>query len=138
MVSKDSPSHLDGRWILESVTTSSDVRAPTDARATPELTLAGGAVFGSGGVNRFRGTYESAGEGALSFGGMAATRMAGPPSAMSEESRFFAALSATVAFRIVDDRLELLGASGETVAVLVPAEEGVGSEATDVPDAEQD
>ncbi|KAB7743024.1 META domain-containing protein [Nostocoides sp. F2B08] len=135
MASEDSPSHLDGRWILESVTMPSDAQVSADARAVPVLTFAGGAIFGTGGVNRFRGTYETDGEVSLTFGGVAATRMAGPATAMSEESRFFAALSATAAFRIGADRLELLGGSGETVAVLVRAEEDTRPEETAPEDA---
>lgn len=121
--SSTGPSHLDGRWNLESVATSIDEESAAEAPATPNVTFVDGAVFGSGGVNRFRGTYETDGEVALTFGGVASTRMAGPPEAMSQESRFFTALSATTAFGIVAGRLELRGAGGETLAVLVRAME---------------
>ena len=119
---------LDGAWVLESLTTPPEEEHAAEPPVTSTMTFAQGAVFGSGGVNRFRGTYETDREGALSFGGVAATRMAGSPAAMSHESRFFAALSATVAVEIVDDRLKLRGTDGETLAVLVRAVENADAE----------
>lgn len=121
MVSGDGPSHLDGTWVLESLATPAGEQHAAEPSVTSAMTFADGAVFGHGGVNRFRGTYQTDGEASLTFGGVAATRMAGPAAAMSAESRFFAALSATAALRIVDDRLELFGAGGEAVATLVRA-----------------
>lgn len=123
MVSGDGPSHLDGTWVLESLATPPGEQHAAEPPVTSTMTFADGAVFGHGGVNRFRGTYQADGPEALTFEGVAATRMAGSPAAMSHEGRFFAALSATVAAEIVADHLELRGSDGETLAVLVRAEQ---------------
>lgn len=110
---------LQSRWVLDFVTTPQAGPVHADPRLSTELTFGDGAVFGRGAVNRFRGSYEAGDDGTLTFGGIAATRMAGPEPAMAQENGFFTALSATEAFQIVGDRLVLRGTDGETVAVLV-------------------
>ncbi len=88
-----------------------------------EITLAidaAAAVNGRGGCNRYFGTAEIGGE-TIDFGALGSTRMACPDPAMSEERRYFQALEAVTAWRLVDDRLELLDHE-ETVRVrLEPA-----------------
>ena len=72
---------------------------------------------GSGGCNRFSGSYES-GEGTLKFGPLASTRMACP--AMETETAFLKALEGTRRFRLAGRHLDLLDDHG---AVLVQLEE---------------
>jgi len=57
-----------------------------------------GAVSGTTGVNRYRGTYELA-ESLLEIGPLMTTRMAGPPEAMDVETHFLAILGEPVAVR---------------------------------------
>jgi heat shock protein HslJ len=113
-------SELDGAWALESLGGVSDL-TPADPSVTSTLTLEDGQVSGSGGVNTFRGTYESPADGELSFSPLASTRMAGPDAAMAQEAAFLQALEATARFELDGDRLVLGNAGNDTLAVLRPA-----------------
>lgn len=111
---------LDGAWVLESLGGVSDL-TPADPGVTSTLTLEDGQVSGSGGVNTFRGTYESPADGELSFSPLATTRMAGPEAAMVQESAFLKALEETARFELDGDRLVLGNSANDTLAVLAPA-----------------
>lgn len=111
---------LDGAWVLESLGGVSDL-TPADPSVTSTLTLEDGAVSGAGGVNTFRGTYESPTDGELSFSPLASTRMAGPEAAMMQEASFLKALEETERFELDGDRLVLGNAANDTLAVLRPA-----------------
>ncbi|MGC3965034.1 MAG: META domain-containing protein [Rhodocyclaceae bacterium] len=74
----------------------------------------GGNVSGSSGCNRMVGTYKQEGD-ALSFGPIAGTRMA-CISGMDQEQRFLSALGAVAKWRIDGSHLELLDASGQSLA----------------------
>ena len=81
-----------------------------------QLTLefaADGELRGSGGCNRFIGRY-TAGEGRLSIGQVASTRMAcmQPEGSMAQEAAFLAALQSVTRASREADRLELRTASG--------------------------
>ena len=75
-------------------------------------------VTGSGGCNRITGSYTLDGD-KLKFGQMASTMMA-CVSGMDTEHAFLDALGKTDAWKIAGDKLELLDASGKTVATLQP------------------
>jgi heat shock protein HslJ len=111
---------LDGAWTLESLGGVSDL-TPADPSVTSTLTLEDGQASGAGGVNTFRGTYESPADGELSFSPLASTRMAGPEAAMTQEAAFLKALEATERFELDGDRLVLGNAANDTLAVLRPA-----------------
>ena len=113
-------SELDGSWVLESLGGVSDL-TPADPSVTSTLTLEDGRASGSGGVNTFRGTYESPADGELSFSPLASTRMAGPEAAMAQEAAFLKALDETARFELDGDRLVLGNAGNDTLAVLRPA-----------------
>ena len=74
-------------------------------------------VTGSGGCNRFTGTFE-AGAGTLTFGPLAGTRMACP--SLDRETAFLRALEGTKRFRLAGRRLDLEDAAG---VVLMELEE---------------
>jgi heat shock protein HslJ len=74
-------------------------------------------VTGFGGCNRFSGSYAS-GEGTLTFGPLASTRMACP--GLDTETAFLHALEGTRRFRLAGRRLDLEDAKG---TVLVQFEE---------------
>jgi heat shock protein HslJ len=74
-----------------------------------------GTVAGTGGCNRFSGTFALTGEG-LSFGPAASTMMACPEAQMLQEQRLFEALRVTVRFDIDETgALLLLDADGTPV-----------------------
>ena len=74
-------------------------------------------VTGSGGCNRFSGTFE-AGMGSLTFGPLAGTRMACP--SLDRETAFLRALEGTKRFRLAGRQLDLEDAAG---VVLMELEE---------------
>ena len=60
--------------------------------------LSDGQVSGSGGCNRFSGSYQRQGD-ALSFGPIAATRMACPEAVMNQETAFLAVLESVASYQ---------------------------------------
>lgn len=112
-------SELDGSWTLESLGGVSDL-TPADPAVTSTLVLEDGQASGSGGVNTFRGSYESPADGELTFSPLASTRMAGPEAAMAQETAFLKALEETKRFELDGDRLVLGNAGNDTLAVLRP------------------
>jgi putative lipoprotein len=65
-----------------------------------------GQVSGSGGVNRFFGSYGVSGD-RVEFGQLASTLMAGPEPAMEQEQRFLAVLGGSVRYAVDGDVLTL-------------------------------
>ena len=78
---------LVGGWLLEDL----GGRGVMDIAQTTIEFDAEGRVFGSGGCNRFTGTYTYDG-GMLGFGPLAGTKMMCPEAVMDQEDRFLAAL----------------------------------------------
>lgn len=79
---------------------------------------ADGVVNGSGGCNRFAGTYELSGD-TIGFSPLAATRKACPQPIMANESRFFDALERATRFSRDRIDLELADDAGNPVILLV-------------------
>lgn len=104
------PDLLGRAWVAEDI----GGRGVVD-RARSEITFtAEGRAQGSGGCNRFSGSYTRDGT-TLRLGAIAATRMACPPALMDQESRFLAALSEVRGWRVENGLLHLTDASGATV-----------------------
>jgi len=82
---------------------------------------AAGAVTGSGGCNRYRGSAKVAAGGALAFGPAAATRMMCEPGISDQEAGFFKALDEVRSWRKENVGLALHDQSGKTVLKLAPA-----------------
>jgi heat shock protein HslJ len=113
-----SPPKLEGtRWSLV-LLGGTAVPAPASPEREPFVVFGpeGNRLVGSGGCNRFAGSYEQKGA-ELSFGPIAATRMA-CADGMATEDAFLAALSATAKWRIAGERLELADAEDKAVATL--------------------
>jgi heat shock protein HslJ len=72
-------------------------------------------VAGSSGCNRLMGGYELKGKD-ITFKGMTSTRMACPPDIMKTESAFLKALNETRGWKIVGDKLTLVGGKGKKLA----------------------
>lgn len=102
---------LAGHWTVTEAVGST----PADPKA-PDLTITeDGAVFGSGGCNRFSGRLTLTGEG-LSIGPLATTMMACPEPVMAAEQAFFGALARVDRFDIAADGiLRLLAADAEVL-----------------------
>jgi heat shock protein HslJ len=92
---------------------------PVDPQVRPEVTLNDETATGTGGVNRFRTVVVAADDGAIGFGALAATRMAGPVAAMEQERAFFAALESAVRFEVTADELVLLDQDGRPLVLLI-------------------
>lgn len=75
---------------------------------------ADGSVAGSGGCNRFRGTYEVTGDAILVSEALATTMMACDETVMATETTYLAALTAARTFAVSGDRLELKDPDGTT------------------------
>jgi heat shock protein HslJ len=95
------------KWVLVSY-------GGTQALAKAEVTaeFAGGQITGSGGVNRYFGTYQIAGD-ALTISGLGSTKMAGPPEMMLQESTFFGLLEKVAKFTVGGRQLQLIDAAGQ-------------------------
>lgn len=103
---------IEGEWLVEEVGGKRMV-------AATEVVLAfgpDGAFSGDSGVNRLRASYGFEG-GRLELSEIMATRMAGPPEVMEQESRLLAALRQARAVQVSDDQLSLVGAEGEILVV---------------------
>ena len=88
---------------------------PTGDDVVTTIRFDDGRAAGRGGVNRFSGPYRLwAAEGitTIVFGAVMSTRMAGPPAAMAQESRWFAALGGPSLVETDGDAIELVHADG--------------------------
>ncbi len=105
------PGDLIGTWILVAI----DGAPVTEVGKTPTLEVfEEGSVAGVGGVNRFNTKVEIVG-GRLSFGPVAATKMAGPPEAMDLESTYLARLGAVSSYVVEDGTLRLWAGDNEAL-----------------------
>jgi len=96
MRSHESETHT---WVVESI----NGEATKEPR--PRMSLGeDGELTGTTGVNQFSGTYEAEGD-LVRLTARRMTRMAGPPEAMEQESRFLEALEGWQAFHREDRRL---------------------------------
>jgi heat shock protein HslJ len=95
------------------------VTATAGPRAPHLAFLANGKVGGSDGCNRLSGAYTATPPDGLVFGPTASTRMA-CPGVEDVGARLASAMKGTSHWRIVSDRLQLLGATGQPLAVLEP------------------
>ncbi len=98
---------LTGDWLVEEID-----GKPLLSEAEVTLTFGPeGAFSGDSGVNRLRSSYRLEG-GLLQLSEIMATRMAGPPELMEQESRLMAALGQARAAQVNGDGLRLLDAAG--------------------------
>jgi putative lipoprotein len=74
-------------------------------------------AHGNGGCNRYQGSYETTGQN-LTFGPLAATRMACPAPQMDAEQLFFGNLAKVTSYHLEGTALNLRAADGEVVMVL--------------------
>jgi putative lipoprotein len=84
-------------------------------RVQTTLKIENGRVAGRGGCNRYTGAATIQGA-SLTFGAVAATRMACPPAVMEQETRFFRMLEQVRGFAFDRTLLLLKDAAGQTLA----------------------
>ena len=92
-----------------------------DPQRDPHLVLQPGEqrITGSGGCNRFAGSFERPGADALRLSGIVSTRMACAENDKTlQEALFFDALNQTRRYQLAGKRLELRGENGGVLAVL--------------------
>jgi heat shock protein HslJ len=88
------------------------------------LNLAQEGFGGFAGCNRYGGEYDAAHNGSLSVSEVWQTEMdCQPPALMEQERVFVEAILSGAGYRVIDDRLEIDNAAGETVLVFVRKEE---------------
>lgn len=110
-------------WRLEALGAGAAAASPIAGTEVSVTFTADGRISGTGGCNRFFGTYESGEGGSLTFSPLGATRMACPPEIMSQEDSFFVALGRVTSFAIEDDRLSLAAGDEGRVVRFVAVEE---------------
>lgn len=117
----DEAADLDGTaWILTSLY-GSDLLAGTNIT----LEFAHGRASGFAGCNAYGGPYTATVAGALETPVLELTAQLceGPPGVMEQEKAFMEAWQDGIAYRLVDDRLEIDDATGKTVLVFMRREE---------------
>lgn len=104
-----------GAWTVEAIGD-----AGVLDQTEPSLIIqADGRVNGSSGCNRYSGTATLR-DNEMGFGALASTRMACAAAVMEQEQAFLSALESVAGWREeADGRLELLGADGKTLMVLI-------------------
>ncbi|QGM45815.1 META domain-containing protein [Methylocystis heyeri] len=105
---------LAGNWRLERLSGAADF----DRTKTRLQIAADGAVSTTVGCNRASGKARIEGD-KVSFGHLAATRMACPPELAGLEFKYFAALEAARSLRLEDSLLALLNERGEEIAAFI-------------------
>ena len=93
--------------------------ALTGDAADVTAVFAAGELSGSGGVNRYTSSYETAADGTITISTPAATLMAGPPQAMEQEQAYFTALEKATGFSVDAESLTLTDDQGAVLAKFV-------------------
>jgi heat shock protein HslJ len=108
------PALKDSEWLLTSLLGEGLLE---DSRIT--LNLGEGGFDGVAGCNNYGGEYDAADGGILLTSDIFHTEMdcSSPEGIMEQETAYIQALRSSAAYRLADGRLEIAGASGETILV---------------------
>jgi heat shock protein HslJ len=90
----------------------------------------GADATGRSGVSDYRAGYTSTPEGALAFGAIAGTRMAGPADAMAAEAAYRAALATVTGYAVADGELDLFAGDQEILVYAAPEAPASAASAT--------
>jgi heat shock protein HslJ len=111
----------DSVWVLASyLLDGTSTEVPETVRS--DIQFLEGQVNGTGGVNRFSGSYEATEEGALTVGTLATTQMAGPQEAMDVEAAVLADLGELAEYHADDTTLTLYDKDGAELLVYAKEE----------------
>ena len=110
-------SALTGSWRLANMT---EPPFPTPMLPSTDITadFSGDRVTGSGGCNRFMGSYKTKGNNQLSISPLASTRKACEESLMTQESRFVKALQTAQRYEVNDQGLQIFYKTEQGTGVL--------------------
>ncbi|MCK4472442.1 MAG: META domain-containing protein, partial [Anaerolineae bacterium] len=114
------PALDDTEWVLTSLNSNTLLEG-----SNITLNFAEGGAGGFAGCNAYGGEYTAADEGALTIGEMVITLMdcQTPEGILEQEAAYVEALRNATAYRVMDDRLEIANAAGETTLVFTMKEE---------------
>jgi len=116
---------LDTEWVLNSLNGSSLIEGTRITLNLDKEFLSGFAGCNLYGGGRDSGKYMATDEGTLTIPQLAVTAMlcSGPEGVMEQEDAYIEALHNAAAYRVMDDRLEIDNAAGETTLVFARKEE---------------
>lgn len=107
--------HRDNKPDIDSLVARTWTAIQLDGKAVPtepaRITLefqAKNQITGFSGVNRYSASYTNTKPGAITFSGVVATKMAGPPESMASETSLFNALDKATTYRVNGAILDLL------------------------------
>ncbi|MFZ4485915.1 MAG: META domain-containing protein [Candidatus Nanopelagicales bacterium] len=109
---------LDGSWSLVGAGTAGTDGLTDPSSAPVTLEIAATSASGSAGVNRYMSTITATAEGALAFGPIGSTMMAGPPTAMKAEQAYLATLEIVTGYRVTGTELALYSQDAEILRYL--------------------
>ncbi|MDR1997099.1 MAG: META domain-containing protein [Candidatus Margulisbacteria bacterium] len=112
------PALLETYWRLTELSGQKVSSSAPQGREAHLILKKDGAASGSGGLNRFTGQYTLDKNDGLAFLPAAATLMAGVPAAMETERKFFQSMAQTKKYKIRQNKLYLMNASGSVLAIL--------------------
>ena len=104
---------LDGSWSFIGAGAAGPTGLTDPSSAPVTLEIAAASASGSAGVNRYMSTITANAEGALAFGPIGSTMMAGPPAAMDAEQAYLAALETVTGYRVTGNELFLYSQDNE-------------------------
>jgi heat shock protein HslJ len=104
----------DSVWVLTSYPADGEL-APVPDTVYSDLSFSEGQASGSAGVNGFSGAYETGEDGALTFGPLVSTQMAGPEDAMAVETAVMTSLAEVAEYYTDGEALTLYDADGKTL-----------------------
>ena len=103
-----------GGQVWKAVEIAGVTTAPADG-AEATATFEGGAISGSGGVNRYTAAFTTQEPDGITIEQPAATLMAGPEDAMAQEQAYFTALTKAATFSVDEESLTLMDDQGATL-----------------------
>ena len=108
---------IQGNWRLANMT---QPGSPMPMLPSTDITadFSGDRVTGSGGCNRFMGSYKTKGNNQLSISPLASTRKACEESLMTQESRFVKALKTAQRYKVNDQGLQIFYKTEQGTGVL--------------------
>ncbi len=112
----DDSAKLEGLWQADEVLVGTSMQPAVNVTAE----FKGGMVSGSGGVNRYNGSYKTSSGNTIEFGKIASTMMAGPQDLMDVEQAYFAALGKAASFDVSATKLELKADDGTVLVSYSP------------------
>jgi heat shock protein HslJ len=115
---KQDPAWLESsNWVATQIRDSSGALVPVVSGSRVTAIFKASEVTGNASINRYRGTFATSADDAITFTLGPSTLMGGPEPLMTQETNYLAALTDTRTYRVTAEKLELFDESGKpTVA----------------------